>query len=351
VTIFGVDIHPQYQAGISIEQIAREGFDFMSVKVSEAIGSSFVETGSADWIRRGRAAGLLCLGYHYLRPGNIAAQARVFADALRRAGNNLPGVIDAEALAADKVTPTLNIQMIREFYATARSLGADIPFLYLPRWYWTRIGSPNLAGLPPLWASSYPSRQQAPASVLYELIGPERWITYGGGVVGVLQFSETAQVAGRIIDVNAYPGRRDSFAALIGDPILLSTRRPPEPPMTYRIDPTPTPAGFKDGDRPAGDWPMVEHTIGTPGPVGGWRGRILEHFTPGNSGAFIQEAWSGPASGARHYVDRYDDKTGKGGFYAPAFVTQSWELPPGDRFLVLRLATRAYGSVAPEVER
>lgn len=351
MTIFGVDIHPQYQAGISIEQIAREGFDFLSVKVSEAIGSSFVETGSADWVRRGRAAGLLCLGYHYLRPGNIATQARVFADALKRAGDHLPGVLDAEALAADKVTPTLTIGMIREFYTAARALGAEIPFLYLPRWYWQRIGSPNLAGLPILWASSYPSRQQAPASVLYDLIGPERWNAYGGGVVGVLQFSETAQVAGRIIDVNAYPGRRESFAALIGAPTPMSVRRSMEPAMVYRIDPTPTPSTAKDGDRPAGDWPTVEHTITSPGPAGGWRGRILQHFTPGNSGAFIQEAWSGPASGAHHYVDRYDPATGKGGLYAPAFVTQSWELPAGDRFLVLRLATRTLGSVAPEVER
>lgn len=349
MTIFGADIHPQYQSGLNIEQLAREGFDFLSVKVSEGQGSSFVETGSADWVRRGRAAGMLCLGYHYLRPGDMNAQARVFRDALHRAGD-LPGVIDAEALAADKKTPTLNITMIRDFYALTRALGADIPFLYLPRWYWQRIGSPSLAGLPPLWASSYPSTRQAPASVLYDLVGPERWQTYGGGVVGVLQFSETALAAGRVIDVNAYPGRRESFAALIGAPILLSatTRKAPHP-MTYRIDPTPAPAGAKPEDRPAGGWPAIEHTISTPGPVGGWRGRILEHFTPGYLGAFVEEAWSRPSG--RHYVDRYDPDKRTGGRYVDSFATQSYELPAGDTALVLRLATRAYGDVTPETER
>lgn len=348
MTIFGVDIHPQYQSGISVEQIAAEGFDFMSVKVSEGLGSNFVETGSADWARRGRTSGLLCLGYHYLRPGNIAQQARVFRDALTRAGG-LPGVLDAEALAADKKTPTLDINMIRDFYTQARALGVDVPFLYLPRWYWQRIGSPTLAGLPPLWASSYPTNRQAPASTLYELVGPERWQAYGGAPTAVLQFSETAQVAGRIIDVNAYLGRRESFAALIGAPVTLAARINRRDALTYRIDPTPPPTGTKPDDRPAGGWPTLEHTITAPGPAGGWRGRILEHFTPGWLGAFIEECWSWPSG--KHYVDRYDPAAKTGGKYVDSFQTQSYELPAGDRALILRLATRAYGDVTPETER
>lgn len=95
--IYGVDIHPRFQSGISIEEIRREGFDFMAVKVSEGADGSYLAAGSADFLRRGRTAGLLCLGYHYLHPGNGDIQAKVFAESLRGAG--VPGMLDAEALA------------------------------------------------------------------------------------------------------------------------------------------------------------------------------------------------------------------------------------------------------------
>lgn len=46
--IYGVDLHPQFQAGIGIEEIRREGFDFMAVKVSEGFDGSYLAAGSAD---------------------------------------------------------------------------------------------------------------------------------------------------------------------------------------------------------------------------------------------------------------------------------------------------------------
>lgn len=92
--IWGVDLHPRYQAGISIEQIRAEGVDFVAVKVSEGVSSSYLAAGSADFLRRGKAAGLLCLGYHYLRPGTEDAQARVFA---------APGTPDAPRFTSTEV--------------------------------------------------------------------------------------------------------------------------------------------------------------------------------------------------------------------------------------------------------
>jgi hypothetical protein len=74
--IYGVDIHPRFQAGIGIEEIRREGFDFMAVKVSEGLDGSYLAAGSADFLRRGRAAGLLCLGYHYLHADDEDIQGR-----------------------------------------------------------------------------------------------------------------------------------------------------------------------------------------------------------------------------------------------------------------------------------
>jgi hypothetical protein len=345
VTIFGIDVHPAFQAGLSIEQVRREGFDFMIVKLSEGLGDGFVNMGSLDWIRRGKTVGMVCLGYHFLRPGNIREQARIFAAALKRC--DVPGMLDAEALAADGKTATLTIQMIREFCAAALAYGARLPLLYLPKWYWQRIGSPPLAGLPILVASSYPSIHKATATELYTAVTPSRWVSYGGNPIGVLQFADTALVAGQAIDANAYLGTAVSFAALVGAPPPLAARRTPEADV-YRIDPTPIPSDAKDTDNPAPGWETVEHTIAAPGLTGGWRGRIIMRTVFGYRGAFVEEAWSGPSG--KHYVDRYDPKAKTGGRYVEAFVTQKWELPSGDDFLVIRLATRAAGSSAPEPE-
>lgn len=205
--IWGVDIHPRYQAGINIEQIRQEGFDFMAVKVSEATNGTFMDAGAADFLRRGKAVGLLCLGYHYLRAGNEDAQAQLFARQLATAG--VPGMLDAEDGAGD-------ITNIRRFIDCCRTHGARVPLMYLPRWYWQRIGSPDLRGLPPLWASRYVSSPSGPAAAMYQYHNPEGWASYGGLPVEVLQFTDRAIVAGRQIDANHYRGTREQFAALIG---------------------------------------------------------------------------------------------------------------------------------------
>jgi hypothetical protein len=348
VTLYGVDVHPEFQRGISIEQIAAEGFEFLSVKLSEGTSSKWETIGSADWIKRGKDAGMACLGYHYAQPGDIPNQAKVFAASLARCG--VPGVIDAEAVTtrAGFNVPTLTISMIRELHNRLLGLGAVIPFIYLPRWWWQLIGSPDLTGLPLLWSSSYPSSRQAPASVLYEAVTPDRWSTYGNGTVAVLQFAETGLVAGRAVDVNAFPGTRAQFDNLISGPRPLSATTTRRNPVCYRLDPTPIPTGATPDTVPDGTWDAVEDTITSPGPAGGWPGRVVFHLTFGYRGGFIQEVWSGPSG--KHYVARWDPAAKTGGKYVEAVVTQNWELPAGDTALVVRYATRTRGSVTPETQ-
>ena len=206
VGIFGVDIHPRYQAGISIEQIRREGFDFIAVKVTDGMDSSFMEAGSADMIRRAKKAGLLTLGYHYLRAGNEEVQAKLFGAQLRTL--QVPGMLDAEEGAG-------GITSIRAFMAACRKHNIPVPLMYLPRWYWQKIGSPDLRGLPPLWASRYVTGADF-AAKLYDRHSAAGWESYGGLPVEVLQFTDKARVAGRNIDADHYRGTREQFAALIG---------------------------------------------------------------------------------------------------------------------------------------
>lgn len=336
MAIYGVDIHPQFQAGISIETIAAEGFAFLAAKVSEGRGMF----DSADWLRRGRAAGLLCLGYHYLRPGDEAGQAAVFAVQLAAAG--VPGMLDAEALADDGETPTLTIAGIHRFLDECAARGAHVPLLYLPRWYWQRMGSPDLGGLPALWASGYVSGTGYAAD-LFEAVTPASWASYGGLPVTVLQFTDQGQVAGQRIDCNAFHGTRDQLAALLALPARTTTSTTtPETPMAWKLERTPIKDGCKLGDAPDGSWPAIEDTISTEGPAGGWRGRILMHPVVGYGGAFIQETWWAPSGD--HIVT--PDK----GLSVAQFDTPAWEAPAGARALVIRYAAPSGGSIGRETE-
>lgn len=334
--IFGVDVHPQFQAGLNIEQVRREGFDFLAAKVSQ--GTTVYD--SRDWLRRAKACGLLAMGYHYLEPGNEVAQARTFAAELTAAG--VPGMLDAEYPLSNG--GTLTVAGIRAFLTAARALGAVIPLVYLPHWYWQRMGSPDLTGLPPLWGSSYVTGSGF-ASDLAATIPAGSWAMYGHRPVVVLQFTDRGRVAGQSIDIDAYSGTRGQLAAALG--VGGSTSRK-DTTMTYRLDPTPIPAGASDTAVPDGTWPAVEDTITSPGPAGGWPGRVLEHLTFGYRGGFIQECWSAPSG--NHFVTRYDPTAKTGGLFVDSFVTQNYELPTGDIALIVRYATRSRGSVTPEVE-
>jgi hypothetical protein len=267
VAIYGVDIHPRFQAGINIEEIRREGFDFMAVKVSEGVDASYLAVGSADFLQRGGAAGLFSLGYHYLDAGNEEAQARTFAEALDTAG--VPGMLDAEALAANGQTPLLTITAIRTFLAACRRLGARVPLLYMPRWYWDRLGRPSLAGLPPLWASSYVSVPSAPASVMYQSHAAASWDSYGPLGVEVLQFTDRAQVAGQLVDADHYLGTREQFAALIGRPLHRKER--------HEMDQPPATTMPADPDSDPRSWTQRNDDVGFD-VAGGWEGGFAFGF-------------------------------------------------------------------------
>jgi Glycosyl hydrolases family 25 len=281
VAIYGVDIHPRFQAGINIEEIRREGFDFMAVKVSEGVDASYLAAGSADFLQRGGAAGLLSLGYHYLDAGNEEAQARTFAEALDTVG--VPGMLDAEALAANGQTPLLTIRAIRTFLAACRRLGARVPLLYLPRWYWDRLGRPSLAGLPPLWASSYVSVPSAPASVMYQSHAAGSWDSYGPLGVEVLQFTDRAQVAGQLVDADHYLGTREQFAALIGRPLHRKER--------HEMDQLPATTMPADADSDPRSWTQRNYDV-----AGGWEG--------GFAFGFGAQDWAGrTVDAARGYLN------------------------------------------------
>ncbi|MCA1195144.1 glycoside hydrolase family 25 protein [Saccharopolyspora sp. 6V] len=198
-----------HQGTFDLARTHAEGFEYAFLKATE--GSSFVDSRFAANLANARAAGLLVAAYHYQR-GDSTAAAQA-AHIMRTVPADVPIVLDVEANGGDA---NLTRDIVRRLVAA----GWRSPLLYLPRWYWQQIGSPSLAGLPPLWYSRYANNQGGAASDIYERNADwfaQHWAGYGGLGVAVLQFTSSATVAGHTpVDANAYQGSREQLAALLG---------------------------------------------------------------------------------------------------------------------------------------
>lgn len=222
--LWGIDVHPVFQAGLNIEALPAAGIGFLAAKVSQ--GRAVYP--SQDWLRRANTVGILACGYHYMQPGDEDGQAQVFAAQLKAA--RVPGMLDAEAIDTAG-RPLLTIPSIKLLIDRTRFYGGDIRLLYLPHWWWARLGSPDLSSLNlPLWSSSYPSTAIGGPAELYSKVTPDRWASYGGLPTAVLQFAETGSVAGTApIDLDAYLGTRQQLASLLGISQPSPIRRPRMP--------------------------------------------------------------------------------------------------------------------------
>ena len=217
---------------------------------------------------------------------------------------------------------------------------------------WTRDqwlnDHPRMLELAAQWVASRCMARNVPVRrlSLSEVAACRNDPNHPGGVIGHIDWTRGAQDGTHTDPGDNFPWDWviNRARQIVGGP----TRRRSIGDMGYIIEPTPIPSGAVIDTKPDGSWPAVQYTLGTPGPVGGWSGRTLMHFTPGYLGAFVQEAWSAPSG--KHYVSAWDSTKKTGGKFVNSFVTQSWELSAGDKALIIRLATRERCSVTPETE-
>ena len=106
---------------------------------------------------------------------------------------------------------------IDNFWAMLQAIearGVHVALSYIPRWYWERIGRPDLSRVPGLIQSSYVNGTGY-ASVLYPGDKSIRWAPYGGRQPDILQFTDKAQIAGKALDANAFRGSPDQLRTLL----------------------------------------------------------------------------------------------------------------------------------------
>lgn len=203
--IYGVDVSA-YQPGFDFAAARRDGMDFAIIKATEGTGwrSSYYR----DQVARARAAGLLVAAYHYVRGNDVAGQ---LTNIRAMVTPGTPVILDVEDGAG-------SLQSIRDLNAAVQRAGYRTPLIYIPRWYWQgHMGSPSLAGLPPLWHSRYPDNVVRRVAG-FNLNDPAYWPSFGGLSTVIAQFTSSLAVANYpngSIDGNAYRGTRSDLAALL----------------------------------------------------------------------------------------------------------------------------------------
>lgn len=217
--VFGIDISHHQDERLDLARAKREGIEFVFIKSTE--GSTFVDSAFVGNLAEARSAGLLVAAYHYVK-GNVTSLAQV-QNVLRVVPKDVPVIPDIEAGSG-------GVTLARDIVNGLRNAGYHVPMVYLPRWYWQSLGSPSLAGLPPLWSSRYPDNVVGSITDEWADVPSTYWAGYGGIEVAVLQFTSSAAIAGfQPIDANAYRGTRAGLQALLTGTVVPD---PPAPIVT-----------------------------------------------------------------------------------------------------------------------
>jgi hypothetical protein len=209
VTVFGPDLS-SYQHGLDLARLGEASF--VIAKVTE--GTYYTDADYDGWRRQAAALGRLFCWYHFLSGEDVRAQA---AHTRQYVGDPaLPGMLDIEPTSS--YTPTL--QQTLAYVDAAHAAGLNLRLAYLPRWFWERLGSPDLSVLADkglhLVSSAYPGGTGAPAH-LYPGDGAGGWGAYGGLTPLLYQYTNQAFDGGMALDYNAFRGTAAQLASALDE--------------------------------------------------------------------------------------------------------------------------------------
>lgn len=227
MTVFIADI-ASYQAGLNLSALT----DCVAVEVKCTEGATYANPDYAGWVAQGHSDGLPLLAYHYVDGSAASAQATNLKSHI--SDSSLRVMFDAEKGSVD-LPHTLAV------VDASVAAGLSPRFLYLPRWFWQQIGSPDLSG--PLGSrglllinAAYPSSNTGTAAALYPGDNAAGWEPYGGVTPTLYQFTSTALEGGQKVDVNAFRGTRDGFLTLLGGSSSRITDPAPSAPAWPGVD-------------------------------------------------------------------------------------------------------------------
>ncbi|UXA06603.1 hypothetical protein KXD96_28130 (plasmid) [Mycobacterium sp. SMC-2] len=213
-----------------VNQLAAQGFSGMCHKVSE--GDYYEDPFWPVVLEACQAAGIPCLGYHYVTTNSPGSQAQTYLGA-----GGLPNAMfDWEANGGD----------LANYYAVANGFnaaGVNVGVGYCPRWYYDEVGGGDLTQAGALVSSAYPGGSGY-ASQIYANCGGDGgsgWNAYGGVTPTCWQFTDRANIAGLSVDCNAFKGTPDQLAQLftgaaVTQPPVPAPASPPNPAIPKPAD-------------------------------------------------------------------------------------------------------------------
>jgi GH25 family lysozyme M1 (1,4-beta-N-acetylmuramidase) len=161
----GIDVasheHP-HGAAINWPQVARAGYKFAFVKVSE--GNYYVNPYYASDLAEAKAAGLYVTGYHFAVP-NVSSGASQAAYAVRHShhaadGRTMPPALDIEynpyGPMCYRLTAARMVEWISAFISEVRRLTGQLPVIYTAaRWWRSCTGNSTAFASDPLWIAAW----------------------------------------------------------------------------------------------------------------------------------------------------------------------------------------------------
>lgn len=205
--IYGVDIS-NWQRNVNYAALKNNGIEFAIVKASE--GTGYQDPLFSTHYNGAKNAGMIVAAYHYVRGYDVDGQF-----------NNIKSVVPAGTpVIPDIEEGAGDMDSIKRLINKLRSNGYPVPLIYLPQWYWNKMGQPSLDGLPPNWWSWYPDNagQERSLDQGLNMVPSKIWSGFGGLDVLIIQFSSSHRIPGYSgnLDVNAYKGSTESLAQLFG---------------------------------------------------------------------------------------------------------------------------------------
>lgn len=162
-------------------------------------GVDYVDASFHLFQQQAAAIGALFSGYHYLVSGDAAYQAAF----CRGVVGDTPTVLDMERTNQTAPSIAEALTFVDNFQEREGRLWA----LYLPKWYWTELGEPDL--------TPFVKRGLILISSDYSDDVDAGFSSYGGVTPAIRQFTSSYQYGGRSIDYNEFRGTPAALAALM----------------------------------------------------------------------------------------------------------------------------------------
>jgi lysozyme len=195
-----------HKPGVDLNAFKEQGWAGLGLKATE--GDYFTDGLFAGYLDRARALDWPVFAYHWqIRDIPVSQQVSLVR---RVVPTDCPLALDVERYQANGVVVhSGGAAVSRDLVHGLQDAGYLVRFTYMPYWYYTEMGSPDLSGVPDLWGSSYGANRSGGRRDNLDTVSPAAFNGYGNVDMRMLQYTSTGQPGN--LDFNVYKGTAAQF--------------------------------------------------------------------------------------------------------------------------------------------